>query len=99
MSENAVHTPGAIRAARAICEKLSEKLCQTMAIKLDRAAVFGLAEIIDRQTAAPKLLEACEDGLRELRWAEEHLRKQKLGSVSNAIETIRAAIAEAKKEQ
>ena len=55
-----------------------------------------LAAIREKLEARAALLEACEDALRELAWADEQLGEHDLGSVCNTIEVVRDAIAKAR---
>jgi hypothetical protein len=57
----AAHTPGAIRAAKAIFEDVVDQLKQ-QDIVIKRGPNEGIwAEIIDRETAAPEMLEALKE--------------------------------------
>lgn len=55
----AQHTPGAIKAAAIILD--GKKLIQT---SYGEKNAEGIADLIDRATAAPELLQACEEAYR-----------------------------------
>lgn len=76
------HTPGALRAAEAINTQLA-------AVNV-RMAPARLAAIIDRETAAPELLEALQDVLAAAGpgWAPgfEHVEAQARAAIARATE-------------
>ena len=69
------HTPGAIRAAEIItggnydpAERLTQPTYDTA---FGRKTLAGIAAIIDAETGAPKLLEACRAVLRDLTYDDD----------------------------
>jgi len=86
---NTQHTPGAVEAARIIMNG-----AYYMGTLYGRKTAEGLADLIDRKTAAPDLLKALQNCLPDL----QHYASTHGPGPDKRLEAARAAIAEAGKE-
>ena len=98
---NAKHTPGAIRAAEILTggkyelPDLEHK-AKTYSTDYGRKTVYGIADMIDRETAAPDLLAALEDAWRSLdRLANDPDDTNAQAEATRVAMAARAAIAKA----
>lgn len=91
MPEQPKHTPGAVRAAEEICGQVygySKRFATAYGLK----TVEGIADLIDRETAAPKLLAACKAFVAA--WE----KCMQLEKTETALRLARAAIAKAERQ-
>jgi hypothetical protein len=93
------HTPGAIRAAEILgFGSYTDSKHRVPTANGDKT-IKGIADLIDMETAAPDLLEACKEAERVIRWAAQEsqgrVKATIVGGWVHHADKLHAAIAKA----